>query len=189
MKPLLLFIFQLILTFTTASGQTAIAVKRGDNGGVACATCTILLSISSQLAQIYNETTVESLTRLCTYLPVTYQDGCDTVVTLLAPIIGDEVYNHLTVDTICYSIRMCYVDPGKSMCHLFPLPLHPNQINFPMIIDYSVVHQLLTNDQLLVKTFPWICYVPGVYYVCQALANTYSKLLPSVDFDGDKYTN
>ena len=41
--------------------------------GIPCAACTILLSISSQLAQIYNETTVESLERLCTFLPETYK--------------------------------------------------------------------------------------------------------------------
>lgn len=46
---------------------------RGINGGFSCATCTILLSMVEQLAQIHNETTTDSLQRMCTYLPKKYQ--------------------------------------------------------------------------------------------------------------------
>ena len=30
--------------------------------------------------------------------------------------------------------------------------------------------------------------MPGAYKLCEALFDTYSKLLPSVDFDGDKHS-
>ena len=79
-------------------------MKRGDNGGISCATCTILLSISTQLAQIYNETTVESLTRFCTYLPKDDQFECYELVRYLAPIIASELHQHVSVDMVCYSI-------------------------------------------------------------------------------------
>jgi hypothetical protein len=46
---------------------------RGINGGVPCATCTILFSMATQLAEIYNETLIQSLDRFCGYLPVAYE--------------------------------------------------------------------------------------------------------------------
>jgi hypothetical protein len=48
-------------------------VGRGINGGVPCATCTILFSMATQLAEIYNETLIQSLDRFCGYLPVAYE--------------------------------------------------------------------------------------------------------------------
>lgn len=48
-------------------------VRRGNNGGFSCATCTVLVGITEQLAQINNETVVDSLKRMCNYLPVKYQ--------------------------------------------------------------------------------------------------------------------
>ena len=49
---------------------------RGINGGIGCATCTILFSIATQLTTIYNETLEESLQRICGYLPETHQGQC-----------------------------------------------------------------------------------------------------------------
>lgn len=164
-------------------------LKRGINGGIPCATCTILLSISSQLAEIYNETTAESMLRLCTYLPDGYQEECNTLVYFLAPIIVSEIYNHATVDTICYALHICYVDSDQTMCHLFPLPKgshHPNHVNFPAAdIDDRQVQFI---SYYLTKAFPWICYLPGVHQLCLALDNAYDKLLPGVDLDGDRHS-
>ena len=112
------FIFVLVYGVNVENNN----IGRGDNGGLSCATCTILLSISSQLAQIYNETTVESLSRLCTFLPKTYQEECSELVEYLSPIIDKEIDEHFTVDVVCYTIGLCYVDPGRRMCNLFPLP-------------------------------------------------------------------
>ena len=94
-------------------------------------------------------------------------------------IIGKEIDAHLTVDVVCYSIGLCYVDPGRRMCNLFPLP--PN-FELP---SKNTVHRIL-NEELIVKKYPWICYLPGIYRLCEALSDTYTKLLPAVDIDGDK---
>ena len=48
-------------------------------------------------------------------------------------------------------------------------------------------NNFVIKDELIVKAFPWICFLPGIYRLCEALSNTYSKLLPAVDLDGDKY--
>ena len=155
------------------------AKSRGDNGGIPCATCTILLSISSQLAQIYNETTVDSLSRLCTYLPQTYQTECQSLVGYLAPVISEEIDLHLTVDTVCYTLGVCYVDPGRQMCHLFPLPPDFNPLPKSSMASF--------DEKKFIRAFPWVCYLPGIYRLCEALSDTYKKLLPAVDIDGDKY--
>ena len=107
----------------------------------------------NEWTQIYNETTVESLTRLCTYLPQNYQSECNNLVRYLAPIIAAELYHHVSVDMVCYSIGLCYPANGK-MCHLFPLP--------EQIRDF-VPRQPIISDKSLVQAFPWICYLPGIY--------------------------
>ena len=101
------------------------------------------------------------------------------MVEYLAPIIGKEIDAHLTVDVVCYSIGLCYVDPGRRMCNLFPLP--PN-FQLP---SKNTVNRIF-NEELIVKKYPWICYLPGIYRLCEALSDTYTKLLPAVDIDGDK---
>ena len=69
----IIFVVLTLLAVNFVKAEKTDKLGRGDNGGIPCAACTILLSISSQLAQIYNETTVESLERLCTFLPETYK--------------------------------------------------------------------------------------------------------------------
>ena len=179
---LLLCVGIILLDFKKAEAHSK-SLGRGDNGGLPCATCTILLSISSQMAQIYNETTVESLTRLCTFLPKTYQGECEALVEYLAPIIDKEIDEHFTVDVVCYSIGLCYVDPGRKMCNLFPLP--PN-LQLPA---KSAQAKKIFNEELILKAFPWICYLPGIYRLCEALSDTYTKLLPAIDLDGDKFSS
>ena len=76
---------------------------------LSCATCTILLSITSQLAQIYNETITESLQRYCTYLPVNYQPECQSLAQLLGPFITSEITDEgFSPDLVCYSLNICY---------------------------------------------------------------------------------
>ena len=65
------------------------------------------------------------------------------------------------------------------MCHLFPLP--PN-------FDYRNPKSSMAPFDYgkILNKFPWICYLPGIYKLCEALSDTYKKLLPAVDIDGDK---
>ena len=74
---------------------------------------------------------------------------------------------------------MCYPANGKK-CHLFPLPS-----NVP---DFVPRKPQLINEKRLIKAFPWICYLPGIYRLCQALTDTYKNLLPALDHDGDRFS-
>ena len=41
-------------------------------------------------------------------------------------------------------------------------------------------------SQGLPQLFPWICYLPGLKQVCEAIDDTYDKLVPGLDIDGDR---
>lgn len=130
-------------------------VRRGDNGGISCATCTILLSIGSQMAEIYNETLVDSLQHLCTFLPSQLEPNCQSLVQYMAPILEMAIDKRYTVDVLCYTIGLCYVQSGRKMCNLFPLPTLPleeQKVPKPAILELKK----LTKEAL-----PWICYLPG----------------------------
>lgn len=118
LTPLLLLALLLLTRSADGAAEPDHGLRRGDNGGIPCAACTILISISTQLAQIYNETSAKSLMRICSYLPPSYEGECQIVVYVLAPIIEDELYHHLSPDDVCYSIGLCFV--GQKRCHLFP---------------------------------------------------------------------
>ena len=123
---------------------------------LSCATCTILLSITSQLAQIYNETITESLQRYCTYLPVNYQPECQSLAQLLGPFITSEITDEgFSPDLVCYSLNICYRE--SKQCNLFPLPRHPNDITAFKRQSASPI----PSDKLI-KNFPWVCYLPGM---------------------------
>ena len=100
------------IVFLTFIYQINFVKARGDNGGIPCAACTILLSMSSQLAEIYNETTVESLSRICTYLPQAYQNECESLVGYLAPIIRHCLYFFYFVFNST-RWRYCQLQPRK----------------------------------------------------------------------------
>lgn len=192
---------------TSTSGKP---LTRGINGGMACATCTVLvgrdksavfftielmtmlvskLSLTEQVAQINNETTIDGLQRLCSYLPSRYESSCRQLVIAITPVILEEVLRHTSPDTICYKLGVCFIQTNKTMCHLFPLPSVINEVKDPLR-NFDVSDQVPSN--LLHRShqegLPWFCFVPGVSKLCQALENVYDKLVPGVDLDGDKFS-
>jgi hypothetical protein len=34
--------------------------------------------------------------------------------------------------------------------------------------------------------FPWICFIPGLKQLCEVIDDTYDKLIPGIDLDGDR---
>ncbi len=38
------------------------------------------------------------------------------------------------------------------------------------------------------RNWPWICYIPGVSSLCEALFDAYEKLVPALDHDDDKFS-
>ena len=161
------------------------------HSGVPCAACSVVLGITEQLAQIHNETTPAAMERLCEFLPLRLQTGCDIAAEYVAPFILDVISNTTSPDTLCYDMGVCYAEPGKTMCHLFPLPRSLNEVDHDRERGESLrlppreyVDLALADS----RGWPWICYIPGVYYLCEAFDDVYDQLLPAVDFDGDRFS-
>ncbi|CAF3993688.1 unnamed protein product, partial [Rotaria sp. Silwood1] len=57
--------------------------KNGVNGGVDCATCSVLLGIVDHLTIVYNESAAQSLERLCSFLPSEYKLYCKAAIDFL----------------------------------------------------------------------------------------------------------
>lgn len=58
-------------------------LKSGVNGGVDCASCSVVLGIVDHLMIVYNESAAQSLERLCAYLPDPYKGYCKTALEFL----------------------------------------------------------------------------------------------------------
>ena len=148
-----IFLVCLMLIFAGHSEQASLkkAIKlpsltRGTNGGSACMVCTVVVSLTEQLALVYNQTIEQSLTQLCNFLPSgLFRTTCNEAVTLFGPIIingwanwwaayfslnemniflrlNKRLYTKKTPDVICHALRFCKTDPGRTECVLFPKP-------------------------------------------------------------------
>ena len=93
----------------------------------------MVLGLAEQLSQIHNETVPAALARLCAYLPLRLQGGCQILSKYVAPFVLAVISNTTSPDTICYELGVCYVGAaapaGKRMCHLFPLPRSLNEVD------------------------------------------------------------
>ena len=154
-----------------------------------CAACSVVLGITEQLAQIHNETVPAAMERLCDYLPLRLQSGCEIAARYVAPFVLAVITNTTSPDTLCYDLGVCYVEPGKAMCHLFPLPRSLNEVERKRETRPDLPpREYVDSAAADLRGWPWICYVPGVYYVCEAFDDVYDQLLPAVDHDGDRYS-
>ena len=55
-------------------------VRRGIDGGISCAACSVLLGMAEQLGDIHNKTVVSGLDILCSYLPPDYDSKCSLFI-------------------------------------------------------------------------------------------------------------
>ena len=97
------------------------------NGGTTCATCTVLVGLVEQLAEVYNVSIAEALDKYCGFFPSGgFQELCQSLVDLFAPQIIELLYNDATPDLVCHGLNFCRNDTGQ-FCHLFPLPKHRSE--------------------------------------------------------------
>ena len=97
------------------------------NGGTTCATCTVLVGLVEQLAEVYNVSIAEALDKYCGFFPSGgFQELCQSLVDLFARQIIELLDNDATPDLVCHGLNFCRNDTGQ-FCHLFPLPKHRSE--------------------------------------------------------------
>ena len=143
------------------------------------------------MAQINNVSVADGLDTLCGYLPVETARTCSMMVYTLGPVLLDLLVHQTSPDIVCYVLKLCQVDEGREMCHLFPPP---------PIQDGQLPHKPLGERELLTATereelsllfqlsTPWVCYIPGVRQFCDALEAAYKRLVPALDKDNDGHS-
>ncbi|CAF1280205.1 unnamed protein product [Adineta ricciae] len=89
---------------------------RSVNGGVDCATCTIVLGLVEKLSIVYNENIINSLEQLCNALPTDFPAYGKVTIEYLDVIILDEFLNKETSDVICHTLELCRDCLGQKIC-------------------------------------------------------------------------
>jgi hypothetical protein len=73
----------LFVVFIPVIDGRLIPITGGVNGGADCATCSIVLGLVDKLSIVYNESIVNTLERLCSFLPGDYKTFCKIAVEYL----------------------------------------------------------------------------------------------------------
>ncbi|XP_023330125.1 acyloxyacyl hydrolase isoform X2 [Eurytemora carolleeae] len=146
---------------------------RGTHGGFPCGACTVLVTSSAACAE-----------KQCSRLPDPLSVDCSNVVFTLGPAVLDYLSNSSTPDTLCYSIGLCNKEPGQ--CNLFPKGKQASQAKSKIRKLSEIENSYLS--EMIVKVFPWLCYIPGVRQLCEALERTFEQLEPGLDIDGDGFS-
>ncbi|KAJ9586401.1 hypothetical protein L9F63_019953 [Diploptera punctata] len=185
------YFFKYILTFLLLSYVEG----RGVNGGFSCAACTIVSGIADQLAQIHNETLLAASLRLCKMLPSGVENYCIDAVKILEPIlVNPKLSEVFTPDAFCYSINICYLDPGRDYCHLFPKPqrnFRNNIQDIKNLVVASYVGSGLNHNGFhrhLKQIAFDLCHIPGIRELCEMFDRSWARIQPAVDADGDLFS-
>ncbi|KAL4234024.1 hypothetical protein ACF0H5_005678 [Mactra antiquata] len=154
------------------------------NGGATCATCGVIFGLAEQTAVIHNTTVVQSMEKLCSYLPIKFEALCRTFVEFIGPILFEILEENDTPDEICHKLGLCFVEKGRS-CNLFPMKKEKAKFYH------------FSEDPILIKktkhlnTFKLgadICDLPGIKEICNWIKNIFDNHDPAVDLDGDRHS-
>ena len=166
----------------------SVAGVRDANGGTPCAACSVLIGLTEQLTQIYNESIADSLARFCSYLPSgEFQKACSVIVDEYSPGIIRLIEANETPDIVCYGIGLCKRDSDSdTICHLFPLPKEWQRSKVVSAVKIAqsakgrAYKELFTND---------ICDDAVFKPICQLIKRFASDHKPLVDVDGDLFSD
>ena len=190
------FSVTLLLLCSLGSGSLAQRVPHfltnGQNGGVSCAACTILTGLVEQLAEIYNISIDDALSKYCGFLPSGFQGACTALVDVYGPIVINLLEKKETPDVVCLTLGICTNETGH-VCRLFPLPSrHRGAISEAEELRQRVaaakqrVHHLRRDYAALL---PDICKIPVIKPICDLLDRFGNDHLPVDDVDGDYFSD
>ncbi|CAF4507307.1 unnamed protein product, partial [Rotaria sp. Silwood2] len=174
-------ILLLVVCIPLVNSRLTTNLKNGVNGGVDCATCSILLGIVDHLTIVYNESAAQSLERLCSFLPDEYQLYCKAAVDFLGPYIIDGFIKGDNPDVICHALKFCTDEPDQPKCRIYP---SKSPILFAQrVLNFRQRHPLISLNLKDSK----ICQIPGIKEICKILENIFNNHMPAVDIDEDRF--
>lgn len=180
-------VFASFLVFTSLLLVSRAGLQQSSaNGGDTCAGCSIVVGLVEQLAEYNNQTVVEAVERICTFLPSgIYRRACDSLFQEYGAAVIKLLEDKEPADVVCLAIGLCRNDTGQ-VCHLFPLPYHVDSPALARrVLQARKTAQLLINKGH-VNLDP--CSLPGVSEICKLIDNFADNHLPLYDVDGDYFS-
>ena len=170
-------------------------LRQDVNGGVTCATCTVLVGLVEQLAEVYNVSIDEALDKYCKFFPTGFREVCQSLIKLLGPAIIESLDNNETPDVVCHGLGICKNTTGE-FCHLFPLPKHSSKEELRLrVIQAMKVAQTATpmaleelSSTILVRASK-LCNTSFIKPICDIIEKFGDDHLPVDDLDGDYFSD
>ena len=160
-------------------------LTRGDNGGVACAGCTILTGLVEQLAEIYNTSIDTALAKFCGFLPDGFLEACEALVVEYGPTVVELLEKRETPDVVCLALGICTNQTGQ-VCRLFPLP---SSAEISLRERVAAARERAWHLRGRAESFPDLCNIPAVKPICELVDRFGDDHLPLDDVDGDYFSD
>lgn len=187
---LTLFLFGIVLL--TANGfklMRNVNELKAVNGGVPCATCSVIVSLTEQLALVYNQTVDKSLERLCSYLPSgIFRTACQAAIDEFGPTIISGLYAKESADVICHQLGICRTDPGQPECHLYPIKNKQQHMSIAQRVIQFRANLLSQNVRIRRVASSSICDDAIFKPICDYIKRIFDKHEPAEDLDSDGFS-
>ena len=185
-------LLSLLLLFSCQGGSEALRVPHfltsGQNGGVACATCTVLTGLVEQLTQIYNISVADALAKFCEFLPSGFREACTTLVEDYGPVVIDLLEKKETPDVVCLAIDICKNETGE-VCRLFPLPSRRSPAELDLQRRLAAAKDRARYLRKAELRFPDLCNITVIKPICEIIDKFGDDHLPIDDVDGDYFSD
>ncbi|XP_059164454.1 acyloxyacyl hydrolase-like isoform X1 [Physella acuta] len=167
---------------------TVPATHQAVNGGSDCATCSVIVALVEQLTEFKNQTVIDTLEQLCSYLPVQFKPACDAALQTFGPALIQLIVAGADPDVTCHALRFCYTDPGQPTCH----SITPMTSVYQSDQEFEVKVQTARNSiSGLTGRFTLgmkFCDIPGIKEICDWIKKTIASQEPAVDLDNDRFS-
>ena len=158
--------------------------KDGENGGIPCAVCSILLGLVDQLVEVHNVSVADALKLFCSFLAKGgYRDACDLLVKEFGPAVVALAAEDLSSDAICHAMDIC-TKTTNEYCHLYPIRGSVKELDVQLMMAKKIA--FLTRKRPF--KFPDLCNISTVKPICEIIYRYDYDDLPLEDVDSDFYS-
>jgi acyloxyacyl hydrolase len=153
-------------------------MTRADNGGgIECAACAVVLTLTDQLSQLHNQTVEELLVDICSLFPVEFGSICTYFVETYGPEVVKLFEQEFTADEICHYFTFC-TDPTCTLVSKSKKHNPKKMVKSPLKYIYQH-QQRLEKKRSGINPWDWLL---------DLLKPIIDKSEPIIDFDGDTFS-